>query len=78
LISFVLRPAQLRLWTLIEGQRARGEPMGAVILKARKLGFSTMAQGLLLQRATLLPYHAAATIAHDTGPRLHAALGARI
>jgi hypothetical protein len=66
LISFVLRPAQLRLWTLIEGQRARGEPMGAVILKARKLGFSTMAQGMLLQRATLQPYHAAATIAHDT------------
>jgi hypothetical protein len=66
LTGFALRPAQVKLWAQIERQRATGKPMGAVILKARKLGCSTMAQGLLLQRATLQPYHAAATIAHDT------------
>jgi hypothetical protein len=67
LASFELRPAQAKLWDEIERQRVEGRPMGAVILKARKLGCSTMAQGMLLQRATLLPYHAAATIAHNTG-----------
>jgi hypothetical protein len=65
LVSFQLRPAQAKLHALIETQRAQGKPQGAVILKARKIGFSTMAQGMLIQRATLIPYHAATTIAHD-------------
>ena len=40
--------------------------MRAIILKARKLGVSTMAQGLLIQRTTLQPLHAANVIAHNT------------
>jgi hypothetical protein len=65
LVPFVLRPAQHDLWAILARQRANGQPMGAVILKARKLGFSTFAQGLLLQRTTLLPLHSSAVIAHN-------------
>lgn len=65
LVPFVLRPAQHDLWAILAKQRHEGRPMGAVILKARKLGFSTFAQGLLLQRTTLLPLHSSAVIAHN-------------
>src|SRR4051812_47461118 len=40
--------------------------MRAVILKARKLGFSTFAQGLLLQRTTLKPLHRSIIVAHNS------------
>jgi hypothetical protein len=66
LVPFALRPAQLKLWTVLAGQRDRGEPMRAVVLKARKLGISTMAQGLLIQRTTLMPLHHANVIAHNS------------
>jgi hypothetical protein len=65
LVGFELRPAQLRLWEVLEAQRAQGRPMRAVILKARKLGFSTFAQGLLLQRTTLKPLHRSIIVAHN-------------
>jgi hypothetical protein len=39
--------------------------MRAIILKARKLGFSTFAQGLLLQRTTLNPLHRSIIVAHN-------------
>jgi hypothetical protein len=65
LVPFLLRPAQHDLWAILAKQRREGRPMGAVILKARKLGFSTFAQGLLLQRTTLLPLHSSAVIAHN-------------
>jgi len=64
-VPFVLRPAQHELWSLLKSQRDAGLPMRAIILKARKLGFSTMAQGLLLQRATLNEYHSSIVIAHN-------------
>ena len=65
MVPFVLRPAQHDLWTVLAAQRAEGKPMRAIILKARKLGFSTFAQGLLLQRATLAQFHSAIVIAHN-------------
>jgi hypothetical protein len=37
MMPFVFRPAQMALWELLAAQRARGEPMRAIILKARKL-----------------------------------------
>jgi hypothetical protein len=64
-VPFELRPAQLKLWTVLEAQRAQGKPMCAIVLKARKLGISTMTQGLLLQRTTLNPLHSANVIAHN-------------
>jgi hypothetical protein len=66
LVPFVLRPAQLELWAMLARQRAKGEPMRAIILKARKLGFSTFAQGLLLQRTTLRPLHSSIVVAHNS------------
>jgi hypothetical protein len=64
-VPFVLRPPQVRLWDDLQAQREAGRPMRAIILKSRKLGFSTMAQGLLLQRATMRPNHSAMSVAHD-------------
>jgi hypothetical protein len=61
---FVFRPAQHDLWQLLKGQRDRGEPMRAIILKARKLGFTTFAQGLLMQRTTLRALHHSLLVAH--------------
>lgn len=66
LVPFVLRPAQLKLWNVLAAQRAKGLPMCAIVLKARKTGISTMAQGLLLQRTTLQPLHSANVIAHNS------------
>ncbi len=65
MVPFELRPAQRRLWGVIQAQRAAGKPMRAIILKARKLGFSTLAQGLLIQRATQRAHHNALTVAQD-------------
>jgi hypothetical protein len=64
MMPFVFRPAQMALWELLAAQRARGEPMRAIILKARKLGFTTFAQGLLMQRTTLRPLHHSLLVAH--------------
>jgi hypothetical protein len=61
---FVFRPAQHDLWQLLKQQRDRGEPMRAIILKARKLGFTTFAQGLLMQRTTLGALHHSLLVAH--------------
>ena len=66
LVPFELRPAQMKLWTVLADQQDRGVPLRAAILKARKLGCSTMAQGLMVQRATLIPNHSAITIAHNS------------
>src|SRR3954452_10937791 len=65
LVPFLLRPAQHDLWAILAKQRRQGRPMRAVILKARKLGFSTFAQGLLLQRTTLKPLHRSIIVAHN-------------
>lgn len=65
LIPFELKPAQLKLWEALRAQRERGEPMRANVLKARKVGFSTMAQGLLIQRTTQLANHRALVVAQD-------------
>jgi hypothetical protein len=64
-IPFVLKRPQVRLARGLMAQRDRGEPMRAVILKARKVGFSTQAQGILIQRTTQIPNHTALVVAHD-------------
>jgi hypothetical protein len=48
----------------LEAQRAAGMPMRAIILKARKLGFSTWAQAKAMQRVTQQPHQSALTVAH--------------
>jgi hypothetical protein len=60
-----LTPAHV--WPLdeaLEQQRAAGLPMRAIILKARKLGFSTWVQAKAMQRVTQQPFQYALTVAH--------------
>jgi hypothetical protein len=66
LVPFVPRPAQMKLWDVLETQQSEGQPMRAAVLKARKTGISTQLQSLLLQRATLRRMHSAGTIAHNS------------
>ena len=60
-----LTPAHVRpLDEALEDQRAQGVPMRAIILKARKLGFSTWVQAKAMQRVTQQPFQYALTVAH--------------
>jgi hypothetical protein len=65
-IAFTPKPVQMKLWEGIEAQRLAGLPQRAIILKARQLGFSTMAQSLIEWRATTRANHRALVIAQDT------------
>jgi hypothetical protein len=83
LVPLIARPWQLELDDKLEEQRANGEPMRALILKARQLGFSTWGMAKLTQRVTQLPYQHAVVVAHtvktaaslfDMGKRMYAHL----
>lgn len=75
IIPFALNEGQLALDAKLEAQRLNGKPQRAIILKARQLGYSTYAQGKLIQRATQRENHHAVVVAHDreTGGKLFAA-----
>lgn len=64
-VPFVLKPPQIRLALALQAQRAAGQPMRATVLKARKVGFSTQTQGMIVQRATTRPEHHARIVAQD-------------
>ena len=51
----------------LESQRAKGQPQRAIILKSRKLGFSTWTQAKFMQRVTQFPFEYALTVAHTRG-----------
>jgi hypothetical protein len=73
-VKLVARPWQARtpatpahvtpLDEALEQQRAAGRPQRAIILKARKLGFSTWVQAKFMQRVTQEPFQYALTVAH--------------
>lgn len=65
-VPFVLKRPQVRLARGLMAQRADGLPMRAVVLKARKVGFSTQTQGMIVQRATQIPNHYALVVGQDT------------
>lgn len=65
-VPFVLKRPQIRLARGLMAQREAGQPMRAIILKARKVGFSTQTQGMIVQRATQIPTHYALVVAQDT------------
>jgi hypothetical protein len=58
-------PWQLEFDAALEKQRAAGLPMRAIILKARKLGFSTWVAAKMLQRVTQLEHQIALIVAQD-------------
>jgi hypothetical protein len=64
-VRLVARPWQLAFDEALERQRAAGRPMRAIILKARKLGFSTWVQAKAMQRVTQMEAQYALTVAQD-------------
>jgi hypothetical protein len=66
LVPCIAHPWQLEFDARLERQRAEGKPMRAIILKARKLGFSTWVAVKFLQRLTQIEYQAAIVTAQDT------------
>lgn len=65
LVSLIARPWQLQFDDLLEAQRAEGKPMRAIVLKSRKLGFSTWVAAKFLQRLTQFPYQHGIVTAQD-------------
>jgi hypothetical protein len=63
-VKLEARPWQKHFDDALNKQRDAGQPMRALILKARKLGFSTWTQARIMQRVTQNPYHHAITVAH--------------
>jgi hypothetical protein len=66
-VPLIARPWQLRFDEALEAQRKAGLPMRAIILKARKLGFSTWVQAKFMQRVSQQPFQYALSIAHLRG-----------
>lgn len=65
LVPLIAKPWQLRFDQAMEAQRAAGMPMRVIVLKARKMGFSTWVQMKFLQRLTQLPFQEAVVVAQD-------------
>lgn len=65
-VPLIAHPWQLELDDALEVQRSKGLPMRAIVLKARKLGFSTWVAAKYLQRLTQLPNQHAIIVAQDT------------
>lgn len=65
LVPLVARGAQLRFDSVLERQRKEGRSQRAIVLKARKLGFSTWTMAKMVQRATQTANHKAVVVAHD-------------
>ena len=66
LVPLVPHPWQRDFDRALEDQRAKGLPMRAIVLKARKLGFSTWVAAKFLQRLTQIPDQHAVVVAQDT------------
>jgi hypothetical protein len=64
-VPFHLKPPQKRLARALLRQFEAGKPMRARILKARQVGFSTEAVGLLVQRATTRQHRRGLHVAQD-------------
>lgn len=65
LVPLIGHDWQLEFDAALELQRAAGQPMRAIVLKARQLGISTWVQAKMLQRLTQLSYQAAMVCAHE-------------
>src|SRR5262245_9676594 len=63
-IAFELNPPQKYLHETLLGLAARGEPMWAIVLKARRLGISTDCSFLNVCHCTAFPNAQAMSVAH--------------
>ena len=66
LVRLRMKPAQQRLYDIIQGERAAGKPVRIVILKARQLGFSTVIEGLYFHDTATRPLVETLIIAHTS------------
>jgi len=66
LVPLIPHPWQAEFDAKLEEQRAKGLPMRAIVLKARKLGFSTWVAAKFMQRVSQLPDQLAIVCAQDT------------
>ncbi len=66
LVPLVANPAQVRFDAALEAQRAAGKPRRAIVLKARKMGFSTWVQAKLMHQITQRRFQRALVVAQDT------------
>jgi hypothetical protein len=64
-VKLIARPWQLAFDAALEKQRAEGKPMRAIILKARKLGFSTWVEAKFMQRITQMEAQYAVVVGQD-------------
>jgi transposase-like protein len=65
LVPLGYKDPQLLLDRTLEEQDDAGAPMRAIILKARRIGFSTATEGKITHRYTQRPNHKALVVAHD-------------
>lgn len=63
LVTMRLKRPQRRLIRALRRQREAGRPQRAIILKARQVGFSTVAQVVAIERCSQTPNHLALTVA---------------
>jgi hypothetical protein len=65
LVTLELKRPQRRLLRALKRQRAAGKPQRAIILKARQVGFSTIAQVVAIIRCSQTENHLALTVAQE-------------
>lgn len=66
IVKLRMKPAQQRLYDIIQGERAAGKPVRIIILKARQLGFSTVIEGLFFHDTVTRPLVETLIIAHSS------------
>lgn len=66
IVKLKMKPAQQRLYDIIQGERTEGKPVRIIILKARQLGFSTVIEGLFFHDTVTRPLVETLIIAHSS------------
>ena len=64
MVNFKLNKPQMKLYNLLKKQSEQGRPQRVVILKARQMGFSTLAEGIILKRTATRENVSSGIIAH--------------
>ena len=71
IIDFKLNPAQCKLYDAIARQYTEGKPVRAIILKARQMGFSTLAEAMIYKDTATHPNVASGIVAHESLSLIH-------
>ncbi len=64
IMPFKLNKPQLKLYDMLKRQSEQGKPQRVIILKARQMGFSTLAEALLFKRTATKANVSSGIIAH--------------